>query len=416
MMASTPRRICVISSNPAAAEPRAPRHALAARMAFPEAEVEFIDLAPRAYPDDRPHPLLASRTDIRWTTVRYPTRATAPGALVFRKVRTALAGLASAAFGIVHEDVFGAKAQSLREILAARSADVYIAHNIETLLPAAFAAERSAAALIFDCMEYYSDMGDAQTRVEARAARRLEATWLRRCSLLLASSDDLADALVEEYGIRRPIACYNVPPLAEMLPEKRAGEGINLYWRNSVVGFGQRGLEDLLLAMTLLPADVKLYLQGRAPEDGGDALKARTTELGLGGRVIDLGPYPPAETVVRAAPYDIGLCPERPGPRNHDLTVSNKMFDYHMAGLAVVASDLPSLKNVLQRSGGGVCFRAGDVASLAETIMTLRADRSKLAELQRRARDFALARGNIEFELANIASAMRLALTTGDHP
>ena len=61
----------------------------------------------------------------------------------------------------------------------------------------------------------------------------------------------------------------------------------------------------------------------------------------------------------QAAPHTIGLCLERKGPANHEYTVSNKMFDYMMGGLAVVSADLKGLHSVIKRSGGGVLFEPG---------------------------------------------------------
>ena len=236
-------------------------------------------------------------------------------------------------------------------------ADVYIAHNIETLLPAMTAARMHGAAVVFDCMEFYSDMGDSQHPVEAVAAHKLEAESLPHCALVIASSDTMADALAAEYGIARPLAAYNVSPTAHKLPARRGG-GLKLYWRNSVIGFGQRGLQDVLDALALVPDDVHLHLQGRLPDGNAAELKKRVAALKLEGRVHVQAPYKPHEAVQQAALYDVGLCLERRGPRNHDLTVSNKMFDYHMAGLAVIATDLPALADVIQRSGGGlVCQR-----------------------------------------------------------
>jgi hypothetical protein len=82
-----------------------------------------------------------------------------------------------------------------------------------------------------------------------------------------------------------------------------------------------------------LPVDVRLSVQGRPGPDGGSAVRERAAALGVAERVAILPPYAPRDAVAAAAAHDVGLCLERKGPRNHDLTVSNKMFDYHMAAL-----------------------------------------------------------------------------------
>src|SRR5262249_10513438 len=148
------------------------------------------------------------------------------------------------------------------------------------------------------------------------------------------------------------------------LPQRKGG-GFNLYWRNSRIGFGQRGLDDALQALVSLPEGVHLYLQGHQTPAAARELDCRLRLLRIEDRVHVLPPYPPHEAVTMAEVYDVGLCLERKGPRNQELTVSNKMFDYHMEGLAVVATDLPSLANILHRSGGGIVYQPGNPVSLA---------------------------------------------------
>jgi hypothetical protein len=103
-----------------------------------------------------------------------------------------------------------------------------------------------------------------------------------------------------------------------------------------------------------LPDDVTLHLQGRLPADGGTGLRARIAGLGLGNRVVVTHePYAPGGPRKGSGTPPRWLVSERKGNRNHDLTVSNKIFDYHMAGLAVIASDLPGLSSVLALFGMG---------------------------------------------------------------
>lgn len=401
-------RICVVTSLPAAAEPRAPRHAVAAQLAFPDAEVILVDMRARNAASQE-QPILRLAPSIRRRTVEYAWRGSGLLELSARKTASILSRALYSRYGVLSAGVFGDRTIGLAAILEKIGADVYIAHNIETLFPAWRAAQRSRASLIFDCMEYYSDMGDGQTELERTAARMLETRFLKRCRLVLASSEELSGVLCREYGLASVLPLSNAPELASELPGK-SGRRLDLYWRNSVVEFGQRGLDDALAAMTLLPDEIRLYVQGRLPEDGGRMLRDRIEGLGIAGRVVVLPPYPPGEAVRAAAKYHVGLCLERRGPRNHDLTVSNKMFDYHMAGMAVVSSNLPSLRNVIEKSGGGLLFEAGSPQDLAKQIRRLYDDPSELEHISRRARTFALTEGNMARQIDTLIQAMRSTL------
>ena len=406
-MRNDPKRICVVTSYTASTEPRAPRHAIAAKQAFPTAEVILLDLAAEGLPRT-PEPSLLDGYRIKRVTINFPTRKKGIIDLAGRKLKSRVSQYVFSRFGLIQESVFGAKAQGLSRCLINLPADIYIAHNIETLLPAVNAAHVHGGHVVFDCMEFYSGMGDGQNPVEAAAARALEEKVLKSCLLVIASSDAMADALVDEYGIPRPLAAYNVPPIEYLLPTER-NPGLKLYWRNSTIGFGQRGLEDILAAMDLLPSQVHLYLQGRLPPSSALALQKRISLLRLQNRVHVLPPYVSHEAVRNAAIHDVGLCLERKGPRNHDLTVSNKMFDYHMAGLATIATNLPALVDVINRSGGGIICRPNDPVSLANAVKTFIADPQLLDDLKSRSRRFALKYGNMEIEIDKISASMRLA-------
>lgn len=408
-----PLRVCVCTSLAGAAEPRAPRHA-ATLAELPEVgSVVFVDCAP-AGAERRPVLALAVQGKLTWVTHAFATRATAPAQLAAQRLRQQVERWGFQATGQVVAGALSTRAYGLERVLSRAAADVYLAHNIETLLPAARAAQQHGALLMFDSMEFHSDMGDGQTAVERALVQAVEREWLPRSALVLASSDQVAEALAAEYGIARPVALYNTPPRVAELPG-RAANVFALYWRNAVVGLGQRGLEDALLALQQLPAEIELHLQGRLPEDGGRALRARIAELGLGERVVIHPPYAPEAAVAEAARHTVGLCLERRGVRNHDLTVSNKLFDYHMAGLAVIVSDLPGLRSVVERSGGGMWFKPGSVEDLAEKIRQLHGDPALRAHLAARARAFALREGNRAREMEKFSAAFSTALTGTRH-
>lgn len=396
-------RVCVCTSVEGAAEPRAPRHAAVFAGMSRNCEVIFVDCAPLGE-QRRPVKVLESLPGISWRTHYFATRASDPIRLAMNRLRQRLSQLWFKVSGVPSSGAVSARIFGMDALLDEAAADIYVAHNLETLIPAWRAARRRNARLVFDSMEFHSDMGDAQTPLERELVRAIEQRCLPDCALVLAASDQIADALVEEYGIKRPLPFYNVPPLENTIAEKPL-HGLALYWRNAVVGLGQRGLDEALVALTKLPADVNLHLQGRMPADGGAALRARIAELKVQARVFFYLPYQPEDAVKEAARHHVGLCLERKVNRNHDLTVSNKIFDYHMAGLAVIASALPGLSGVIARSRGGLLFQPGSANDLAEKIMRLRADPGLRQTLARNARDFALREGNREREMERLAVA-----------
>ena len=324
--------------------------------------------------------------------------------LVVRRIRQKFARCHFRLSGHLSSGALSTSVMGLERLLVATRADIFFAHNIDTLLTAHRAARRLGASVLFDSMEFHSEMGDSQSDIERSVTRAVESHYLPECALVFAASDQIAEELVKVYGIRRPITLRNVPPVEAKLPFAKT-DGFQLYWRNSVVGLGQRGLDEALLALRQLPDNITLHLQGPPARDGGRELEQRIKDLGLTTRVTFHPPYAPEDAVKEAARHTIGLCLERSGPKNHELTVSNKIFDYHMAGLVTIASELPGLRSVLEKSRGGLTFQPGSADDLAKVISRLYRDKSLISRLSANARAFALSEGNSESEMSKLRSA-----------
>ena len=174
-----------------------------------------------------------------------------------------------------------------------------------------------------------------------------------------------------------------------------------------MIGLGQRGLDDAFLALRNLPEGITLHIQGRLPEDRSATISTRIHELGIADRVSIYPPFLPEEAVIAASQFTIGLCLEHSGIRNQELTASNKIFDYMMAGLPVVASDMPGLAQVIDRSRGGILYRSGDSSDLAEKIHTLYSNEELRQSLAANARSFALSEGNRDHQMQKLVTAIR---------
>lgn len=403
-------KVCACASYPASAEPRARRHAVTLAKMNKEFNIIFVDCVPRGQNRMVPREF-SGLENLVYITHYFPHRKSGAVRLFAEKLSYFFSRALFLTFGLLYPSALSTRAIGLEKLLKGIDADVYIGYNIDTLLPIYRVAKDKRSLIIFDCQEYYSDMGEWQTPLEKEIIRCVESKCLPACHLVLTASDQLADELAKVYGIRRPLPLYNAPHIEVNLPEKDDSK-FSLYWRNLSIGLGQRGLDDALAALKLLPEEITLHIQGKLPFDGGRKLRRKINELGLAERVVIHPPYMPHEAVIVGSRYTVGLCPERGGFRNQELTVSNKMFDYFMAGLAVIASDLPGLRDVITRSGGGLLFKSECPEDLAQKILTLYEDRELLARLASNARAFALSQGNLEHEMEKLRPAFSSLLKT----
>jgi glycosyltransferase involved in cell wall biosynthesis len=120
--------------------------------------------------------------------------------------------------------------------------------------------------------------------------------------------------------------------------------------------------------------------------------------FGVSSRVHFLPPRPFDELVRTAAAATVGLVPIRPTRLNHTLGDTNKLHEYLMAGLPVVASDLPEIRHVARQGDPpvGEVFDPEDSVSIAGAIKRILSDQDQL--VRRRSEALRLAREHYNWE------------------
>jgi glycosyltransferase involved in cell wall biosynthesis len=291
----------------------------------------------------------------------------------------------------------------LEKLASSEPADWFIAHTQPALPAAAAAARKWKANLGFDCEDLLAETGDKF----CEANRLIEQKYLRHCDYVTATSNAMAEYLTHGYNIPRPVVLYNVFPLSlseGIVPpaQRKAHSKLRLYWVSQTIG-PDRGIQDAFQACAGLADQIEIHLRGRVSEQHKRELTASAERWGVLGcvtfhRVIDRD-----ELFRSMAEYDVGLALERPHNRNYNLTVTNKIFSYMLAGLAVVATDTVGQCEVMSQSpGAGYLYPAGDVEGLRATLEAWLKDREGLRHAQCAAWEAARARFCWEIEQASL--------------
>jgi glycosyltransferase involved in cell wall biosynthesis len=274
--------------------------------------------------------------------------------------------------------------------------DIVIGHGIHALPIAARAATRLSARLGFDVEDLHAGelVPGPATAHRIALIKSVERRYLPRCKYLIAASNGIADALVEEYGIVRPLVILNTfaPPSRPKPGPDKTSHVISLYWFSQVIGWG-RGIETAVAALAQLPENVDLKLRGREDPAFVAHLRALSVSLGVAHRLTLLPPANPDDLIALAMDHDIGLALEIPPPRNLDLCVSNKILAYFAAGLAIAASRTRGQQEVMSIvPDAGFLYPPGDSRALAEGIRRLVTETGALATAKAAARKAALQR------------------------
>ncbi len=274
-------------------------------------------------------------------------------------------------------------------------ADLYICHQEMATVIGCKLINRGFK-VAFDFEDWYSHdlLPSANKYRPLQLLGKYEKFSLQNAPLTYTTSKSMADAFGSFSGGPKPEVLYNVFPWAErewldgknkdrLNPEKPS-----IHWYSQTIGPG-RGLEFLVSALEKVKTPVDLHLRGNCKSDYEQQLRSVfPTEKGHGLYLHGLVPH--KELLSRIAEHDIGLATEEYTPDSRNLTITNKILQYLLAGLPVVASDTSGQKEVAALAPESVVlFRNGDKQELAISIESLVSNKNKLGSSKKMALEYA---------------------------
>jgi len=296
-------------------------------------------------------------------------------------------------------------------------ARLYMAHNLGALPVVALAAKARNARFSFDAEDDHfgelpiEDQQGAQGRIVNAVLQR----HLPRAAFVTAAADGSAQALATRHGIEPPVTVLNAFPLSmrkqlDGLRKERTSDALSLCWYSQTVGL-DRGLQDVIRALGRVRGAFQLHLRGTVDPDVARTLRALATEHGIAECIHFSPQVHPDELLSRVAEHDIGLALEHPVSDNRRVAVTNKLFFYMLAGLAVVATSTPGQSAFVRDSGGALAaYEPGDIAALTAHLQALHDDRALLEARKRQALSLALTRYNADLELTKLLPLVARAL------
>ena len=225
---------------------------------------------------------------------------------------------------------------------------------------------------------------------------RLRRRWLREaartCRGIVAISggvrDDLVGLGLDPDGVRVEHDAADLERFRDLPSRDQARRELGLQVDRPLVVYtggllAWKGVDVLVEAARRLPA-VNFAIAGGMDADV-EAL--RSSVDGLENVRLD-GFQPPARVPLYLAAGDVGVVPNRSSPAiSARYTSPLKVFEALAAGLPLVASDLPSLREVLEPETDAVLVPAEDPAALAAGLERVLGDDGLRERLTRRGRE-----------------------------
>ncbi|MGE3909825.1 MAG: glycosyltransferase family 4 protein [Chloroflexota bacterium] len=303
----------------------------------------------------------------------------------------------------------GGMAAALPFEIARRRPDVVFARDLRTARLAAGPAHAIGARLAFEVHglpSYEVAHGAGRSNLpisEVARLRALEDTVFQRADCIVTITECARQILLSEYGVPpervRTVAdgavvvnqCFG-QCIGKAVPQRRGQRETE--GRPSVYYVGQlypwKGAGLAVDVAALVPEADVVIVGGQTnwTQDDPDiaALAARADERGVRERVQLRGhvPYDRVPEVLSQASVALLPLPDEPVARL--FTSPLKLFDYMAAGVPIVASDLPALREVLRHEENALLAAPGDADSFAAAVRRLLAEPDLAKRLGEQAR------------------------------
>lgn len=272
------------------------------------------------------------------------------------------------------------------------SADIYHAHDTSAL-PACFIAARlRRKPLIFDAHELpLSGLKGSRLDRFSKLLAHLLTFIIPRCAGVITVSPPIAQEIRKRYHIPEVLLIRNVPVYQTVAQSDRLRQSLELAPEVRIALYQgnlqpDRGLDGLISAAKFLERDIVVVMMGRGIGTTLSLLEALIYSEGVAERVKVIPPVPYTELLSWSASADIGLIAYSP---DHSLNVRmclpNKLFEYLMAGLPVLASPLDAVANIIRMYDVGRIVDSLEPEEIGQAISAMLADRDAMARMRHNA-------------------------------
>jgi asparagine synthase (glutamine-hydrolysing) len=260
--------------------------------------------------------------------------------------------------------------------------DIVLGHDYFTADIAVEVGKKFGLPVVVDCHEYalgqYAHDPHWLKRHQA-VVRQLQDHLFPQLDGLTAVCDGIAELIASDHSLRcTPRVVRSLPFFSEQ-PFRPTGEVVTVLYHGEI--FPSRALHVAVRSLRLWRPEFRLVLRGYGDPAYIKHLREIATEVGVADR-LEIHPPVAFDQIVPAAnEADVGYFVHMDVSPQRRFALPNKFFEYVMAGLALVVSDLPEMARLVREHDLGVLVPECDEESIARAINSL--DRASIDEMKR---------------------------------
>ncbi|MCT7506075.1 glycosyltransferase family 4 protein [Aliarcobacter cryaerophilus] len=224
------------------------------------------------------------------------------------------------------------------------------------------------AKLVYDTHELETETNGGNG-LRKKLAKFVEKTLIKKCDLIFVVSENIADWYAKEYDIRKPVVVKNAPRLLDSKKNNHFRENLGIK-DESIIVLYQGGLSkgrgvDLLLEAFKKREDDKVVIvfmgYGQLEEEIKNASKEKNN--------IFFHPAVDPDIVLEyTSSADIGISFIENTCLSYYYCLPNKLFEYAMAGLPVIVSNMKEMRELVEKYDMGIIVEDDKVNSMNNAI------------------------------------------------
>ena len=249
--------------------------------------------------------------------------------------------------------------------LITTEASIIFAEDIYTLPFAVIFGKLKRAKIYYDSRELFGYLaGLKDKKIKQSFWKWIEKLFIKQADYVMVTGPMDGEFLKKEYGINNLILLRNLPRYYKPQPKLNLHSHLQIAKTNKIILYQGvllkgRGIEKVFSVLNELPACVFVIAGGGEYEDHYRKL---AEQMKVSDRVFFLGKITQEDLPKITASVDLGVSLIENVSISYYYALPNKLFEYIMADVPVIVSNLPQMKDIVEKYdvGYAVEFESND--------------------------------------------------------
>lgn len=262
------------------------------------------------------------------------------------------------------------------------SFDIYIANDLDTLLPNFLVSKLKGKKLVYDSHELFCEVPELTSRPRIRYIwLKIEEWVFPKLKNVITVNNLIADIYSAKYKVNVDVIRNIAPVLknktVDLELKRRVAKGKKMIiLQGSGINI-DRGGEELVLAMQYIESSI-LYIIGSG--EVIPTLKKMVTDLRLEDKVNIIARMPYSELIEYTKIADIGVSLDKGTNENYEYSLPNKIFDFIQAEIPILASNRRVVAKLVTENNLGKVVNTHEPKEIAAAIEYMLEDENRITK------------------------------------